>query len=181
MVFNLINEQWIPVRRRSGMRDKIAPSQVTSDLDNPVTALDFPRPDFNGAMIQFLIGLVQTATPPEDEDHWYDWFTEPPTPEELATKFAPVSHAFNLDGDGPRFMQDGTVLKELKNDSNKSIDNLLINEPQGHFEKNKPMYRMCLSCCSAAIMTLQTNSPSGWSRPPRLNTGRRAINQHYTR
>ena len=73
MAFNLIREHWIPVERRSGERESIAPWQITDGLEHsPIVSLAAPRPDFNGALIQFLIGLLQTLSPPEDEDDWED-------------------------------------------------------------------------------------------------------------
>ena len=62
---NLIKDPWIPVRRESGMEDIIAPWQLT-ETDDPVIALSAPRPDFNGALMQFLIGLLQISAAPED-------------------------------------------------------------------------------------------------------------------
>ena len=62
MQYNLLNEHWIPVRRRSGTRSYIAPWQVPDNADDPIVWLDLSRPDFSGSMIQFLIGLYQSAT-----------------------------------------------------------------------------------------------------------------------
>jgi CRISPR system Cascade subunit CasA len=59
---NLLEERWVPIRRASGRAERIAPHEITERIDSdPVVALDAPRPDINGALIQFLIGLVQTA------------------------------------------------------------------------------------------------------------------------
>lgn len=167
MQFNLIDERWIPVRRRDGGPDKIAPHEVTDGFtDNPVVALDTPRPDFNGALIQFLIGLVQTAAAPDDEDDWEELLTSPPLPESLHERFMSVHDAFDLGWDGPRFMQDFEELSA----ASKSIDGLLIEEPGENalknntdfFIKRKPAnFSMCPSCCAAAIFSLQTNAPAG--------------------
>ena len=92
---NLIESPWIPVRRESG-ECHIAPWQLT-EADDPVLELAAPRPDFNGALLQFLIGLLQTACPPEDGDIWADWLEEPPPPEILSEKLQPFAHAFELD------------------------------------------------------------------------------------
>jgi CRISPR system Cascade subunit CasA len=167
MEFNLIEERWIPVRRRDGTQDRIAPHEVTKEYsDNPVVALDAPRPDFNGALIQFLIGLVQTTAAPDDDEDWEDMLIKPPSPEVLQQKFLTVRHAFNLFGDGPRFMQD---YDELDNQAS-SIEGLLIDEPGENALKNNtdffvkrksgPFF-MCPACCSAAIFSLQTNAPAG--------------------
>ena len=68
---NLLDERWLPVRRANGDKDHIAPCQLTADYgQNPVVALDAPRPDFNGALVQFLVGLLQTACAPSRRDEW---------------------------------------------------------------------------------------------------------------
>jgi CRISPR system Cascade subunit CasA len=59
---NLISERWIPVRHADGSHERIAPWQLTDGVggDNPIVAVASPRPDFDGALTQFLIGLLQT-------------------------------------------------------------------------------------------------------------------------
>ncbi|MCG7850859.1 MAG: type I-E CRISPR-associated protein Cse1/CasA, partial [ANME-2 cluster archaeon] len=162
----MINEKWIPVRRADGKREIIAPWQVTDYIgSNPIVSLDANRPDFNGALIQFLIGLVQTTMAPKKDRNWRAGFVEPPKTDELKTAFAKVSHAFNLDGDGPRFMQD---LEPGEWKSNE-IDKLLVEIPgdetikdnADHFIKRDSVKRMCLACSAMALFTLQTNAPSG--------------------
>jgi len=167
MEFNLIDEQWIPVRRRNGTQDRIAPHEVTKEYsDNPVVAIDSPRPDFNGALIQFLIGLVQTAAAPDDDEDWGDMLVKPQSPETLRQKFLSVRHAFELFGDGPRFMQDYDELDRQAS----SIDGLLMDEPGENalknntdfFVKRKPgAFLMCPACCATALFSLQTNAPAG--------------------
>ena len=166
---NLIYDAWIPVRRASGRKEKVAPFEIT-DKKDPVLELAAPRPDFNGALIQFLIGLLQTTCAPESKKQWRDWFNNPPSPEELKSKFEPVSFAFNLDGDGPRFMQDLTLDSDLKKtDKPESIDKLLIDSPGGqtekfntdHFIKRGRIERLCLACALQALLTLQLNAPAG--------------------
>jgi CRISPR system Cascade subunit CasA len=159
---NLIEAQWIPVQRESGL-SIIAPWQITESAD-PVLKLAAPRPDFNGALLQFLIGLLQTACPPEDGEAWADWLEEPPAPEILRDKFLPFSSAFELDGKGPRFMQD---LGPLDNkDNSKPISALLIdapgeitiNENRDHFIKRNYCKVVCPACVTIALYTLQTHT-----------------------
>ena len=78
----------------------------------PFVAFAWPRPDFNGAMHEFLIGLLSTAAAPADDDEWEDWWLNPPAPDNLKERFANVVHAFNLDGPGPRFLQDLEMLDD---------------------------------------------------------------------
>lgn len=166
MEFNLIEKQWIPVLRRDGTRAMIAPHEVTDRFsDNPVVSLNAPRPDFNGALIQFLIGLVQTVAAPQSGLEWRKKLVEPATPEELKEKFATVRHAFELGGDGPRFMQDFEKLEAV----DRSIGGLLIETPgenalvnnTDHFVKRNNIESLCPSCCATALFAFQTNSPSG--------------------
>lgn len=173
---NLLEDRWIPVRRQNGEEERIAPWELTSDFENnPIVALAAPRPDFQGALMQFLIGLVQTAAPPdEDQDlEWEDWFEEPPSPEVLNEKFTPFINCFYLDGDGPRFMQDLELEKEVEKGNTRRnavhIGTLLIDAPgentlknnADHFVKRGRISGLCSSCVATALFTLQTNAPAG--------------------
>lgn len=163
---NLIKDAWILVRRKNGKVERIAPWQVTEGIDNDaIVELAAPRPDFNGALVQFLIGLLQTTCAPENGLEWRKWLKQPPCPDELQTMFEPVAYAFELEGDGPRFMQDF----RLETEDAKPIYELLIDMPTGktlednkdHFIKRGGIEQLCLSCASTALFTLQTNAPSG--------------------
>ena len=74
---NLIKDAWIPVIRAKSGRGVIAPWQI-AELDDPVMELAAPRPDFQGAMYQLLIGLLQTGFAPEDFDDWLEYWSKPP-------------------------------------------------------------------------------------------------------
>src|SRR4030042_1344134 len=103
---NLISDAWLPVIRASGKKDKIAPWQV-AERNDPVVELNAPRPDFQGALYQFLIGLLQTCYAPADPDEWLEYWEEAPGEETLLTKCLGVVSAFELDNPtGPAFMQD---------------------------------------------------------------------------
>lgn len=167
-MFNLINNPWIPVIRKSGERKLITPAGLVDRYaEDSVLALDASRPDFNGALVQFLIGLVQTTCPPANEPEWKKKFSKPPTLDELQSAFGRYAHAFNLDGDGPRFMQD-LDLSEKEGESNQ-IDHLLMEMPGAqtldkntdHFLKRDTVKQICLPCCAMALLTLQTNAPAG--------------------
>ncbi|MDR3568590.1 MAG: type I-E CRISPR-associated protein Cse1/CasA [Syntrophobacteraceae bacterium] len=166
MRFNLIDEKWIPVKRHDGTEEMIAPWEVTDRfVENPVVLLNASRPDFNGALIQFLIGLVQTAAPPANGVDWKIKLKKPLEPEELQIKCAAVRNAFELAGDGPRFMQDFDRIDTPE----KSIARLLIDMPgehtceqnKDHFVKRDSVVCMCPACCATALFTMQTNAPSG--------------------
>ena len=166
---NLIEDRWIPVHRQNGEEEKIAPWELTSNFDrNPIVALAAPRPDFQGGLMQFLIGLLQTAAPPDEDSglEWEDWFEEePPEPEKLRAKFDPLVDCFHLDGDGPRFMQD----LQLQGESDVGIRALLIDSPkkntinnnEDHFVKRGCVNGICYACAATALFTFQTNAPAG--------------------
>jgi CRISPR system Cascade subunit CasA len=100
---NLLHEPWLPVRRRDGSREWIAPDRLS---DPDIVAFDAARPDFNGALAQFAIGLLQTTTPMDSPMAWKQLFASPPDAGTLKNWFAPVAAAFEFDGEGARFMQD---------------------------------------------------------------------------
>jgi CRISPR system Cascade subunit CasA len=166
---NLIHDAWIPIRRKHGEATRIAPWEVTTRYsDAPIVALTAPRPDFNGALIQFLIGLLQTTCAPDSPRTWRAWLRDPPSPEELHAKLHPVAYAFELDSDDKRFMQDA----ELKSAGVKEatpIGALLIDIPgentmqrnTDHFIKRGGVEKLCSVCTATTLFTLQTNAPAG--------------------
>ena len=169
---NLIDgsSNWIPVRRASGKRERIAPHEITDGIEtDPVASIDAPRADFNGALVQFLVGLVQTVWDEAGDDFDRDRMVwEPPTLEDLAKRFARLGSVFELDGDGPRFMQDPT-LSEADKPAENDISGLFIDAPGGqalryntdHFVKRGGIEGVCPECAATALFSLQTNAPAG--------------------
>jgi len=164
---NFLDEAWIPVRRKSSAQDWIAPWQIG---EPDIVALDARRPDFNGALIQFLIGLVQTTTTMNSHAEWQQWYDAPPSVETLKRWFAPVESAFVFNGDGARFMQDFCLPTiGVKNTEFNDIGALLIESPgdntlkenKDHFIKRGSVTGLCPHCAATALFTLQTNAPSG--------------------
>lgn len=164
---NLLNEAWIPVRRKNSTQDWISPWQVG---EPDIIALDARRPDFNGALIQFLIGLLQTTASMNSHVEWQQWYNEPPSAEILKHWFALVESAFVFDGDGPRFMQDFSLRTVgVKDTEFNDIGALLIEAPgdntlkenKDHFIKRGSVTGLCPLCAATALFTLQTNAPSG--------------------
>jgi len=161
---NLLHTAWMPVRDREGQRHWIRPDQLA---DAAWRAFDADRPDFNGALAQFAIGLLQTTTPVDNPVAWRRLSTAPPQACELQQWFAPVAHAFDLDGDATRFMQDIDLGSDgvAVND----IDALLIESPgeqalknnTDHFVKRTQVRAMCPACAALALFTLQLNAPAG--------------------
>lgn len=172
MPFNLIDDPWLPVRRLRGESESVRPSDIVSSIapdashGNPIVALDFPRPDWNAAVLEFLIGLYATAMPPRDTLEWMRLWVSPPNTQILADKLAALSFAFNLDGDGPRCFQDFDALTALEL---KSVSALLVDAPGESTEKkNTDLFvkrtgetAMSLPMAAAALITLQTYAPAG--------------------
>ncbi len=163
MDVNLLNDPWLPFRTREGATVYRPPSAVA---DPEIVDLALPRADFQGAAYQFLIGLLQTALPPKDHGDWLDRFIEPPDVDELEAAFAPFASAFELDGDGPRFMQDLDPLDDVKE---ATVSGLLIDAPGANGIKNNTDFfvkrgrveAMCEDCAALALFTMQINAPAG--------------------
>lgn len=158
---NLINDRWIPVRRSDDTQELIAPWQLT-ETDNPLIALDAPRPDFNGALMQFLIGLLQTAATPESHEKWLDWLEQPPEPEVLKEKFSKYTNAFELHSDQGSFMQDFEIIEGKE----WPIEKLIMESPgdntmklnKDHFFKRNQYKKMCPSCAATSLFSFQLNT-----------------------
>lgn len=161
---NLLHEPWLPVRRRDGSREWIAPDRLSGPN---IVAFDAARPDFNGTLAQFAIGLLQTTTPMDSPIVWKQLFANPPDAATLETWFAPVAAAFEFDGEGARFMQDRS-LKPVDGNM-KEIDVLLIESPGAktqkdngdHFIKRGQVLAACPHCAASALLALQINAPKG--------------------
>ena len=166
-VFNLIDEPWLPVRRRSGVVERIQPWRVNERIaEDPFVFFAWPRPDFNGASHELLIGLLSTVVAPADDDEWEEWWRKPPKPEVLRQRFSTVAHAFALDGPGPRFLQD---LDPLDCADNKEAAMLLIDTPGAQtlrnnadlFVKRGAAPILSRAAAAMALFTLSSFSPSG--------------------
>ena len=167
MTFNLIQEPWLPVRRRSGCVDHVSPSRITDRIeDDPIIGFAWPRPDFNGSAHELMIGLLSTVTAPADEDEWEDWWNNPPEPEILNERFAKVSSAFNLDGTGTRFMQD---MDRLEGSKSQAVAALLIDTPGAQtlrnnadlFVKRGVVPALSRAAAAMALFTLNAYAPAG--------------------
>ncbi|WP_085315369.1 type I-E CRISPR-associated protein Cse1/CasA [Derxia lacustris] len=161
---SLLFERWIPVRLSDGRRDVVA----AFELARPdIVAFDAPRADFNAALFQFWIALLQTVTTAQNRREWRQWLLSPPDADTLKALFAPLAPHFVYDGDGPRFMQDHAL--RAKDGEPVAIANLLIDSPGenalrnngDHFTKRGRIERLCPHCAVLALYTLQTNAPSG--------------------
>lgn len=128
-MINLIcGPQWIPVKTRNG-RKYIRPDQIT---DPDVLFPDWSRPDLNIACVEFLIGLLFMACPPENDEDWEE--RRKPDAEGVRTQLARYAGAFNLGGDGPRFMQD---LESFENDGDPTpVDMLFIDSAGSNTARN---------------------------------------------
>ncbi|MDP2347152.1 MAG: type I-E CRISPR-associated protein Cse1/CasA [Gammaproteobacteria bacterium] len=162
---NLLMDNWIPAVRASGVLERIAPWQI-SDRDDPVIEIASSRPDFQGALYQFLIGVLQSIVPPANQDEWFEHWQSPPDLDALKKSFEKFAAAFELfSNQGPAFLQDF----DMPDGEQKYIASLLIDAPGGktlkdnldHFVKGGSVSGACESCVAAAIFTLQTNAPSG--------------------
>ena len=145
----------------------IQPWRVTDRIEkDPYVAFAWPRPDFNGAAHEFLIGLLSTAAAPENDDEWDEWWIEPPSPEALERRFSTVAHAFELDGAGPRFLQD---LDPLEDTEGKGIATLLIDTPGAQtlrnnadlFVKRGGAPTLSRAASAMALYTMQCYAPAG--------------------
>src|SRR5690554_2718900 len=172
---NLIRDRWIPVRRKDGTVEKIRPAEVLDfgpDGENPPVAVAAVRPDFNSALIQFLIGIFQTAAAPKREGDWRKTWKNRPTVDAMQREFDDFAHAFevepNTEKGGPLFMQD---LDPLGSQSPKAVNELLLDTPTGntlnlnkdHFTKDRGEQLLCPQCALLSLLTLQLNAPSGGS------------------
>lgn len=161
---NLLEERWIPVRLRDGSRERVAPCELAGPQ---IVAFDAERADFNGALAQFAIGLLQTTTPIDSDIAWRGMLANPPDAQTVQGWFAPHTLAFEFDGPGARFMQDFDL--RAADGEPVGIGSLLIEAPgentiknnSDHFVKRARVSTLCPHCAALALFTLQVNAPAG--------------------
>ncbi len=164
---NLLFDRWIPVRCRSGLFRDIAPIDLADSNDPPIE-LVAPRPEFNGALAQFLIGVLQT-TVAVTRSEWADLYKTPLSPTELRAIFEPDRAAFDLENEsGPAFMQEFDA-QSLSAAEVKPLDALLIDSPGANtvehnadlFIKRDRITVLSPAAAAMALLSLQINAPSG--------------------
>lgn len=159
MSLNLVNDPWIPVRRSDDGPRIIRPDQIA---EPGVIFPDWPRADLNIACLELLIGLVFLADPPANAQ---DWRARKPDAQRLRERLALLAPAFDLMGDGPRFLQD---FEPLEGDPNPP-DMLFIDSAGGNTARNNadlmvrrgryPALEPALA--AMALYTLQAHAPAG--------------------
>ena len=167
MTYDLRFEHWLPFQRASGVIEWLPPHAITDRVnDDPIVSLACPRPDFDAAVTEFLIGLLSVALVPENEADWARLWRNPPKPEALRAALAALPDAFVLDGDGPRVFQDADPLADTKSNP---IEALLIDAPGDQTTKfNKDLFvkrgRVSVlgrPAAAMALITMQAFAPSG--------------------
>lgn len=168
---NLASDAWILARRADGTREIIPPCMITDAIDtNPIVEIDSPRADWNGALYEFLIGLLQCAIMPEDGRAWRDLWNGPPKPEYLRRRLYSIEDHFNLGGDGVRFMQDRSIVRDPEVVT-WGISKLVLESPGDEtLRNNADIFNkrerwehaaFCLPCAATALYNLQAHAPSG--------------------
>ncbi|KAB1442874.1 type I-E CRISPR-associated protein Cse1/CasA [Pseudodesulfovibrio senegalensis] len=166
MKYNLLDEPWLPALFGDGRTEWIRPWEIVGD--DPPVGLNPQRADFRAALMEFLVGLLQTAFAPADIRARDRMLDSPPGQEALREAFEAHREFFNLFGERPRFMQDLTMNEADKPKLNKAAF-LFIEQPGDNTEKkNKDLFvkrglikTLCPACAASALYTMQVFSPAG--------------------
>lgn len=164
---NLLTDKWLPIVRRDGNREKIAIHELLDQYNtNPVMELEAPRPDFKNALYQLLIGIVQVAAMPEDEEDWADLFEEPYNSSEFSEMVLKYEECFDIDSEGPAFMQDLRLPEDPKRKLKPiywmtmgSPGKNTIDENKAHFIKDSNNFVLDVYWAAVALFQLQTVGP----------------------
>lgn len=159
---DLITEPWLPITTRSGVKKKIAISDI---LDNDILDIAYPRADFQGAAWQFLIGILQCCVAPEDKEEWVEVWQSGINTTLWQQRLQTIAPAMQFGAQKPAFLQSYEPLDA----ENSSIAGLLIDAPGGntlkqnkdHFVKRDTNDQICPHCAVMALYAVQTNSPAG--------------------
>ncbi len=163
MTYNLITEKWIPVAPRDGGEARwIRPAEI-AEAGNVEFA--WGRADLTIASYELLIGLLSVVYPPASDDQWRERLRKPPAVKDFEDALAPLIPWFNLDGDGPRFMQD---LEDFEGDE-LTTDVLFMDAPGANtlknggdlFVKSGRFTSLSMAEAAIALYALQSFAPSG--------------------
>lgn len=155
---DLIVSKWLTARKAGGAIEMISPLDL---VDPEVLELCQARPDFQIAAYQFLVGLVQTACPPEDRDEWWERLHTPLSRAELERALEGVREAFLLENEGgAAFLQD----LKLEDARDAGVTDLIFEQGSdvGRFyAKPRINVGFCPNCVALGLMNLQCHAPSG--------------------
>ena len=164
MGLNLINDAWIPVHTVEGAR-RIRAWEIA---DAGVEWVDWGRGDLNLGCLELLVGLVLIADPPENETDWHARYKRPLSAR-LRERLEVLSPHFELDGPGPRFMQDLEPFEANGHRAARPANMLFIDSPGAKTRRNnadisvrRDRYGdLPLDLAAMALYTLQAWAPSG--------------------
>lgn len=153
--FSLLTTPWLPVRFKDGTTGKLAPVDLA---DENVVDISAPRADLQGAVWQFLLGLLQTSFAPKDHRRWDDIWEDGLEAEKLREALQSLEHAFQFGPDSPSFMQDFEALTGDK----VPVASLLPEIPgaqttkfnKDHFIKRGVTEYLCPHCSALALLAL---------------------------
>ncbi len=124
---------------------------------------NWPRPDLNLACLEFLVGLVALVDPPANVEDWEE--RRSTDPDRLRKRLEAYAPAFNLTGDGPRFLQDLEPLQGNLNPPDMLFidsagqktarDNADLMVRRVRYEALSP------ALAAMALYTLQAHAPAG--------------------
>jgi CRISPR system Cascade subunit CasA len=164
-MFNLLADRFFPVVTRQGQRRWLSFVELADEGDNAPLEFDWPRADFNIAAFEFSVGVITLAFRPLSQSDWTRLWRSATSQSELSDAISPFRHAFELMGDGPRFLQE---LGGLEGEE-KPIEALLIDSPgENGQRKNSDLLthrnrypRLGLPAAAMALYALQQFAPSG--------------------
>lgn len=173
MTFNLLSDRMFPVVMRGGERAWLSFPELAAGRaadDDYAVDFDWGRPDLDVASFEFCVGICQLIFDIRDGDDWRALWAAPPDPDDVAAKIDPLLHAFVLDGDGPRFLQDLEPFEISAKDADiNAIEALFIDTPgQNGQKKNADLLThrdrfaaLGLPAAAMALYTLQAFAPAG--------------------
>lgn len=162
MAFNIITDAFLPVRLADGTRKRIHFAELTAhNPKNPVIDFDSGRGDFNGALLQFAIGLFQTVMPPADTKEWFKIADNPPNPAKLQEILEPYVPFFYFNGEAGSFLQDLEL--DVNEHKKWQIISLLLDSNNGKsfFKKPETVSQMCHACTVMGFLSLHVNANEG--------------------
>jgi CRISPR system Cascade subunit CasA len=166
MPYSLLADPFAPFLMASGEVRWLAVADIVAGFPDGDYAVEpaWPRADLDTATYEFLIGLLSFVLAAKSISEWAKRYRNPPSPEEFRAALAPLLPAFNVDGDGPLFMQE----TELEGEAN-PVEALFIDTPGANTQrKNSDLlthrdryHALGLPAAAMALHALNAFAPAG--------------------
>jgi CRISPR system Cascade subunit CasA len=156
---NILLDAWIPVEHAEGVHSQIAPIDLPG---SDALRVAHPRADHSALLTELLVCIFQTLAPPRDDRQKLSFLNGSEAP--LAQELRSQARAFELFGDGPRFLQSRTDLSRVVEAAYLAYETPASNTLEKNndlFVSREAVQSVCPSCAATGLFLCQSHARAG--------------------